>query len=88
MGWDPMCLVVVHLLCTMSILSISLFINFVFNFCVHFDVQLPWLYNVYKKMGIITSFQNILDNVFIRLFEATVYPSSHPQLHLFLVQVS
>jgi len=39
-------------------------------------------------MGIVTSFQNILDNVFIPLFEVTVDPNSHPQLHLFLMQVS
>ncbi|KAL6294652.1 hypothetical protein ACE6H2_002794 [Prunus campanulata] len=50
-------------------------------------IQLPRLYNIYKKMGIVTSFQNILDNVFIPLFEATVSPNSHPQLHLFLMQV-
>ncbi|XP_028792560.1 probable AMP deaminase [Neltuma alba] len=50
-------------------------------------IQLPRLYNVYKKMGTVTSFQNILDNVFIPLFEATVDPNSHPQLHLFLMQV-
>ncbi|XP_068647326.1 probable AMP deaminase [Aristolochia californica] len=50
-------------------------------------IQLPRLYNVYKKMGIVTSFQNILDNVFIPLFEVTVDPNSHPQLHVFLSQV-
>ncbi|XP_057416255.1 probable AMP deaminase isoform X2 [Lotus japonicus] len=50
-------------------------------------IQLPRLYNVYKNMGIVNSFQNILDNVFIPLFEATVDPNSHPQLHLFLMQV-
>ena len=50
-------------------------------------VQLPRLYNVYKQMGIVTNFQNILDNVFIPLFEVTVDPSSHPQLHVFLKQV-
>uniref|UniRef100_A0A7N2LB25 AMP deaminase n=1 Tax=Quercus lobata TaxID=97700 RepID=A0A7N2LB25_QUELO len=49
-------------------------------------IQLPRLYNVYKKLGIVTSFQNILDNVFIPLFEVTVDPNSHPQLHLFLMQ--
>ncbi|GLT40015.1 hypothetical protein SLA2020_141750 [Shorea laevis] len=50
-------------------------------------VQVPRLYNVYKQMGILKSFQNILDNVFVPLFEVTVDPSSHPQLHVFLLQV-
>ena len=50
--------------------------------------QLPRLYNVYKQMGTVTSFQNILDNVFIPLFEVTINPSSHPQLHVFLMQVN
>lgn len=49
--------------------------------------QLPRLYNVYKEMGIVTSFQNILDNIFIPLFEVTIDPDSHPQLHVFLKQV-
>lgn len=50
-------------------------------------MQLPRLYNVYKEMGIVTSFQNMLDNIFIPLFEVTVDPDSHPQLHVFLKQV-
>ncbi|XP_074332077.1 AMP deaminase-like isoform X2 [Apium graveolens] len=50
-------------------------------------IQLPRLYNIYKEMGIVTSFQNILDNFFLPLFEVTVDPQSHPQLHVFLKQV-
>ncbi|XP_058110286.1 AMP deaminase-like isoform X1 [Magnolia sinica] len=50
-------------------------------------IQLPRLYNIYKEMGIVTSFQNILDNIFLPLFEVTVNPDSHPQLHVFLKQV-
>ncbi|KAI3467409.1 hypothetical protein Pfo_024072 [Paulownia fortunei] len=50
-------------------------------------IQLPRLYNVYRSMGTVTSFQNILDNIFIPLFEVTVDPNSHPQLHVFLLQV-
>ncbi|GAB4833967.1 hypothetical protein Ancab_032217 [Ancistrocladus abbreviatus] len=50
-------------------------------------IQIPRLYNVYKEMGIATSFQNMLDNIFIPLFEVTVDPDSHPHLHLFLKQV-
>ncbi|WOL01904.1 putative AMP deaminase isoform X1 [Canna indica] len=50
-------------------------------------IQIPRLYNVYKEMGIVTSFQNMLDNIFLPLFEVTVDPDSHPQLHVFLNQV-
>ncbi|XP_008778143.2 probable AMP deaminase [Phoenix dactylifera] len=50
-------------------------------------IQIPRLYNVYKEIGIVTSFQNILDNIFLPLFEVTVDPESHPQLHVFLKQV-
>ncbi|CAA0834717.1 AMP deaminase [Striga hermonthica] len=49
-------------------------------------IQLPKLYNVYRSMGTVTSFQSILDNIFIPLFEVTVDPNSHPHLHIFLLQ--
>lgn len=52
------------------------------------EVQLPRLYNIYMKMGTVTSFHVILDNIFIPLFEVTVNPNSHPRLHLFLLQVT
>ncbi|KAK9668485.1 hypothetical protein RND81_13G063800 [Saponaria officinalis] len=50
-------------------------------------IQIPRLYNIYKEMGIVTSFQNLLDNIFLPLFEVTVDPDSHPHLHMFLKQV-
>uniref|UniRef100_A0A7C9CXL4 AMP deaminase n=1 Tax=Opuntia streptacantha TaxID=393608 RepID=A0A7C9CXL4_OPUST len=50
-------------------------------------IQIPRLYNIYKEMGIVTSFQNMLDNIFLPLFEVTVDPDSHPHLHIFLKQV-
>ncbi|KAL1550971.1 AMP deaminase [Salvia divinorum] len=50
-------------------------------------IQLPRLYNIYRSMGTVTSFQSILDNIFLPLFEVTVDPNSHPHLHLFLLQV-
>jgi AMP deaminase len=43
---------------------------------------------VYKEMGIVQSFETILENVFTPLFEVTVDPASHPQLHVFLKLVS
>ncbi|GJW21270.1 AMP deaminase-like protein [Tanacetum coccineum] len=42
------------------------------------DEHLPRLYNIYKEIGIVKSFQTILDNV---------NPSSHPELDVFLKQV-
>lgn len=50
-------------------------------------VQIPRLYNVYRDQGIIGDFEAMLENIFVPLFEATVDPESHPQLHVFLSQV-
>lgn len=47
-------------------------------------MQVPRLYDVYKQNGMVQSFQDILDNIFMPLFEATNDPSSHPELHKFL----
>ena len=51
-------------------------------------IQIPRLYNVYKEQGIMENFQQLLDNIFIPLFEVSIDPNSHPQLHLFLKTVS
>ena len=48
--------------------------------------QIPRLYAVYKEQGIIENFEQMLDNIFVPLFEVTKDPASHPQLHLFLKQ--
>nr|CAB3459059.1 unnamed protein product [Digitaria exilis] len=50
-------------------------------------IQIPRIYNVYREMGTINSFQNLLDNIFLPLYEVTIDPASHPQLHVFLEQV-
>eukprot|EP01104_Vermistella_antarctica_P008694 TRINITY_DN2197_c0_g1_i2.p1 TRINITY_DN2197_c0_g1~~TRINITY_DN2197_c0_g1_i2.p1 ORF type:complete len:956 (+),score=186.56 TRINITY_DN2197_c0_g1_i2:237-3104(+) len=52
-------------------------------------IQIPRLYNIYRKSKVpgINSFQNILDNIFHPMFEATVNPHAHPKIHLFLQQV-
>ena len=50
-------------------------------------LQVPRLYDIYKAQGIIENFEQLLDNIFTPLFEVTVDPASHPQLHLFLKQV-
>mmetsp|Transcript_31298 Transcript_31298/g.99863 ORF Transcript_31298/g.99863 Transcript_31298/m.99863 type:complete len:908 (+) Transcript_31298:128-2851(+) len=50
-------------------------------------IQIPRLFNIYKSTGVVENFQEMLDNIFIPLFEVTVDPNSHPQLHLYLQQV-
>ena len=51
-------------------------------------MQVPRLYDIYKAQGIIENFEQLLENIFIPLFEVSVDPNSHPQLHLFLEAVS
>ena len=50
-------------------------------------IQLPRLFNIYKAQGTMKNFQQMLDNIFIPLFEVTIDPSSHPELHHFLKTV-
>ncbi|XP_058988043.1 AMP deaminase 2-like isoform X2 [Musca domestica] len=47
-------------------------------------IQIPRLYDIFKSNKLMTSFQDILDNIFLPLFEATAQPSKHPELHRFL----
>jgi len=47
-------------------------------------IQIPRLYNIYHSNGTMENFQQMLDNIFVPLFEVTVDPSSHPKLHTFL----
>ena len=51
---------------------------------VRWMVQLPRLYKIYKKLGLINSFQDLLDNFFKPLFEVSKNPSIDRDLHLFL----
>ncbi|GMT32772.1 hypothetical protein PFISCL1PPCAC_24069, partial [Pristionchus fissidentatus] len=51
-------------------------------------IQIPRLYDVYKAKDMIQNFDQFLDNLFTPLFEVTNDPSSHPDLHRFLEQVS
>ena len=50
-------------------------------------IQIPRLYSTYKKSGALSSFQDMLDNIFNPLFEATTDPSAHPEISLLLQQV-
>ena len=50
-------------------------------------IQIPRLYSVYKKSGLVNNFQDIILNIFQPLFEVTQDPSAHPDLHYFLQRV-
>ena len=50
-------------------------------------IQVPRLYSVYKKTGLVSNFQDLIYNVFQPLFEVTRDPTSHPELHYFLQRV-
>ncbi|XP_061512708.1 AMP deaminase 2 isoform X4 [Anopheles gambiae] len=50
-------------------------------------IQIPRLYDIFKTNQLMSSFQQILDNVFKPLFEATNNPSKHPEIHTFLQYV-
>ena len=43
-------------------------------------VQVPRLWRVYSKKDSGVSFQNMLENLFIPLFEATLHPEEHPEI--------
>jgi AMP deaminase len=58
--------------------------NRIFSNNVVWLIQLPRLYNIYRGQGTVQNFQQMLDNIFLPLFEVTVDPSSHPALHHFL----
>lgn len=50
-------------------------------------IQIPRLYDIFKLNKLMTSFQEIIDNIFLPLFEVTARPSSDPDLHKFLQYV-
>ncbi|AEO65415.1 uncharacterized protein THITE_2112381 [Thermothielavioides terrestris NRRL 8126] len=61
--------------------------NKLFSHNVRWLIQIPRLYDVYKESGLMTSFEQIVRNLFQPLFEVTKDPTSHPKLHIFLQRV-
>ncbi|XP_048588124.1 AMP deaminase 2 isoform X2 [Nematostella vectensis] len=59
----------------------------VFSENVRWVIQIPRLFDVYRAKGLVKNFQEMLENLFMPLFEATINPQSHPELHKFLTQV-
>ncbi|KAL6452537.1 AMD1 AMP deaminase [Candida maltosa Xu316] len=61
--------------------------NKLFSHNVRWLVQVPRLYDVYKKNGNVKSFLDIVKNLFEPLFEVSLNPKSHPKLYVFLQRV-
>jgi AMP deaminase len=61
--------------------------NKLFSHNVRWLIQIPRLWALYKGLGQMSSFEEVLRNVFLPLFEVTQDPSSHPKLHIFLQRV-
>uniref|UniRef100_A0A673YCR8 AMP deaminase n=1 Tax=Salmo trutta TaxID=8032 RepID=A0A673YCR8_SALTR len=50
-------------------------------------IQVPRLFDVYRTKKQLANFQEMMENIFMPLFEVTINPRSHPELHLFLQHV-
>ncbi|KAK5912430.1 hypothetical protein CesoFtcFv8_002305 [Champsocephalus esox] len=50
-------------------------------------IQVPRLFDVYKTKKQLANFEEMLENIFMPLFEVSINPRSHPELHLFLEHV-
>lgn len=61
--------------------------NKVISHNVRWLIQIPRLYDIYKKTGIVANFNDTCKNLFQPLFEVTKNPKSHPKLHIFLQRV-
>ncbi|EPY22865.1 AMP deaminase [Strigomonas culicis] len=51
-------------------------------------VQVPRLFGLYRKSGLLQNFEEMLTNIFAPLWEASLHPERHPLLHFFLQHVS
>ncbi|KAB5536702.1 hypothetical protein PHYPO_G00110500 [Pangasianodon hypophthalmus] len=59
----------------------------VYSHNVRWLIQIPRLYDVYRSKRQLMNFQQMLENIFLPLFEVTISPHTHPKLHLFLQHV-
>ncbi|XP_067915964.1 AMP deaminase 3-like [Heterodontus francisci] len=55
---------------------------------VRWMIQVPRIYNVFHKLNKVKSFEEMLDNLFRPIFEATLCPQKNKSLHLFLKYVT
>ncbi|XP_017851791.1 AMP deaminase 2 isoform X3 [Drosophila busckii] len=61
--------------------------NDVYSTNIRWLIQIPRLFDIFRSNKMMTSFQEILNNIFLPLFEATNKPSENPNLNRFLQYV-
>lgn len=61
--------------------------NKLFSHNVRWLIQIPRLYDLYRKNGNVKNFQEILRNLFEPLYEVSLDPKLNPKLHVFLERV-
>uniref|UniRef100_A0A8C4R7W7 AMP deaminase n=1 Tax=Eptatretus burgeri TaxID=7764 RepID=A0A8C4R7W7_EPTBU len=55
---------------------------------IRWTIQIPRIYDIFRSKNVISSFGEMLKNIFLPLFEATVNPQKHKKLHVFLKHVT
>lgn len=70
-----------------SALSRWFYVNRLAHPNVRWLIQVPRLYNLYRKSGEISSFAQMLSNIFAPLFAVSIDPASNPPMHYFLQTV-
>ncbi|KAG0306384.1 AMP deaminase [Dissophora globulifera] len=61
--------------------------NKLFSPNIRWLIQVPRLYNIYKATNSVENFEQVIQNIFKPLFEVTLDPTSHPNLHILLQRV-
>ncbi|KTW29345.1 AMP deaminase [Pneumocystis carinii B80] len=61
--------------------------NNLFSLNVRWIIQVPRIYNIFKKNGTLNNMEELIKNFFQPLFEITFDPSKNPKLHIFLQRV-
>ncbi|KAK7891199.1 hypothetical protein WMY93_023162 [Mugilogobius chulae] len=54
----------------------------------HWMIQVPRIYDIFRSKKLVPNFAKMLENIFMPLFEATVNPQKHKNLHVFLKYVT
>ena len=60
----------------------------VYSHNVRWLIQVPRIYDIFKKNGAVQNFGDFLNNIFSPIMEASIDPEGHPHLAKFLEHVS